>query len=211
MRISINKMWLALLSLLPVAAFAYAGMVDGYINILYAEVTAAYSVTTVLVVMMLAVRYNSVINRYFPRIGRFTSRITDRVVTVGKVAYVIAWIMVLFTNSLMILLAMVLMYPVVKKLNNFEWTYIEGRLAKRLFNIVLTIVAIVALWMFMYFHLFLCGVACELLIPDCLSYRSIRDGIYNAISFDINYISGLLVVHAAWMVGKYLWSHLRSN
>ena len=45
---------------------------------------------------------------------------------------------------------------------------------------------------------------CAYLIPDVLFYRDIRDCIYNSTTFEINYISGIFVIHATCMFIKLL-------
>ena len=53
----------------------------------------------------------------------------------------------------------------------------------------------------------MCEFLCAYLIPDVLFYRDIRDCIYNLTTFDMNYISGIFVVHAIWMFIKLLMQY----
>ena len=50
----------------------------------------------------------------------------------------------------------------------------------------------------------MCEFLCAYLIPDVIFYRDIRDCIYNSTTFEINYISGILVIHAICMFIKLL-------
>ena len=59
-------------------------------------------------------------------------------------------------------------------------------------------------WGFMSAYVGICEILCAYIIPDILFYGNIRDCLYNATMFDVNYVSGIFVVHATWTFIKLL-------
>lgn len=181
--------------------FAHAGPVDRYIDMMRAQTTIAY-VVTLIVVAILAFRKFCL-----------TSTLNKCVIRTALVSYSVSWIMVglgLFNSwpfFLATLFAPIYIYPVVKYLNVYKKTNPRKRLYRILINIGFTLIGTILFWTFMSAYAGMCEFLCAYLIPDVLFYRDIRDCIYNLTTFDMNYISGIFVVHAIWMFIKLLMQY----
>lgn len=175
---------------------AHAGPVDRYIDMMRAQTTIAYIITFIFAAMY--------------AINKFGYNINKLIVTTTKVTYYVSWVMVglgLFNSwpfFFATLLAPVYIYPVVKYLNVYKRTNPQNKFNKFLVNLGFTSFGTIAFWVFMSVYPIMCELLCSCFVPDILYYRNIRDDIYNATTLDVNYISGLIVIHATWMLIKLL-------
>lgn len=182
---------------------AHAGPVDRYIDMMRAQTTIAYIITIIVAAMYATNKFGYNVNKH--------------IAATTKVTYCISWVMVglgLFNSwpfFFATLLAPVYIYPVVKLLNVYKKTNPQNNFYKLLINLGFTFLGTIAFWVFMSVYSISCELLCSNFIPDILYYRNIRDDIYNATSFDINYISGLIVIYATWTFIKLLKQYNKEN
>lgn len=161
-----------------------------------AQTTIAYIITFIVTAMYAT-------NRFGYNVNKLTA--TKVIVT-----YYVSWVMVglglfnCWTFFCATLLAPFYIYPVVKNLNVYKKTNPQNKFFRFLVNLGFTSFGTIVFWVFMSVYAIICELLCSYFIPDILYYRNIRDSIYNATSFDVNYISGLFVIHATWRVIKLL-------
>lgn len=176
--------------------YAHAGPVDRYIEMMHAQTTIAHVVTLIVFAIIV--------------FNKFCLTVNKSIIRTALISYSVTWIMVglwLFNSWPLFLatfFAPIYIYPVVKHLNVYKKTNPQKSSYRFIINLGFTLIGTIMLWVFMPAFAVTCKFLCAYLIPDVLYYRDIRDDIYNATSFDINYISGLIMIHATWMFMKWL-------
>lgn len=192
-----------LLSTVCNQVFAHAGPVDRYIDLMRALTTIAYVVALIVVAILVFRKFSLTSNKC--------------VIRIALVSYSVSWIMVglgLFNSwpfFLATFFAPIYIYPVVKYLNVYKKTNPRKSLYRFLINLGFTLIGTIMFWMFMSAYAGMCEFVCAYLIPDVLFYRDIRDCIYNLTTFDVNYISGIFVVHATWVFIKLLRQYYKEK
>lgn len=176
--------------------YAHAGPVDRYIDMMRAQTTIAYVVALIVFAIIL--------------FNKFGLNVNISIIRTALISYSVSWIMVglgLFNSwpfFLATLFAPIYIYPVVKYLNVYKKTNPQKSLYRFLINLGFTLIGTIMFWVFIPTYAGICEFLCAYLIPDVLFYRDIRDCIYNLTAFDVNYISGIFVVHATWVFIKLL-------
>lgn len=182
------------LSFFPIASFAHAGFADRYIDILYNETTIAYVITGMAFICATIGRYALSESRVFH--------------SVTELIYGITWIMVgigvynLCFFNIVTLIAPFCLYLIVERINTDKKTNPDRPIYRVLVNIIFTLVASIVFWIFQEVYAYTCTFLCDAIIPQFIHYRSVRDGIHDAIAFDINYISLIVLIHASWSIYK---------
>lgn len=183
--------------------YAHAGPVDRYIDMMRAQTTIAYVVT---LIVFAIIGFN-----------KFGLTVNKCIIRTALISYSVSWIMVglgLFNSwpfFLATYFAPIYIYLVVKYLNLYKKTNPQKRLYRFLINLGFTLIGTIMFWVFIPVYAVICKFLCAYLVPDVLYYRGIRDCIYNATSFDINYISGLIMIHATWMFMNWLEQYHRKE
>lgn len=199
----IFRLLLASIAFVPTIAFAHAGMVDRHISMAYDLVTTAYVVTLIYAILWIIGNHGYLKNK--------------KMLSIVRIVYSVCWIMVLISLFCYwpffwsVLLAPIYLFPVVVCLNTYKMTNPRNWLGRLLINVGLTLLATIGLMVAIDVFAGVCEGLCSWFIPNFMSYRRIRDGIYNMTSFDVNYITILFVIHSLWICGTSLWQYRKRN
>lgn len=176
--------------------YAHAGPVDRYIDMMRAQTTIAYVVTLIVFAIIV--------------FNKFCLTVNKSIIRTALISYSVSWIVIgigLFNSWPLFLatyFAPIYIYHVVKYLNVYKKTNPQKGLYRFLINLGFTLIGTIMFWVFIPVYAIICKFLCAYLIPDVLYYRSIRDCIYNLTTFNVDFISGIFVVHATWMFTKLL-------